>query len=129
MTEPGHIYPGQIYHVCREADWAAALEQGRYDGSEDDRRDGFIHFSTRAQLRESVAKHRAGQQGLVLLEVDPEALGDALTWEPSRGGALFPHLYGPLSPGAVRRSWPLPLGTEGQHVFPDLDALNLEGDS
>lgn len=110
-----------IYHVCPQADWDAALQQGRYQGSEDDRRDGFIHFSTANQLHESVAKHRAGQEGLVLLQVESAALGDALAWEPSRGGALFPHLYGPLLPQAVKRSWPLPLGADGQHVFPDLD--------
>lgn len=111
-----------IYHVCREADWTAALEEGCYAGSEDDRRDGFIHFSTRDQLRSSVAKHRAGQSGLVLLEVDTAALGEALRWEPSRDGALFPHLYASLPTHAVRRRWPLPLDADGQHRFPDLDA-------
>ncbi len=111
-----------IYHVTTWQAWRAAEAAGRYEGSADDRRDGFIHFSARAQLVESVAKHRAGQSGLVLLSVDPAALGEALKWEPSRGGALFPHLYGTLPVGAVRRADDLPLGSDGRHVFPDLDA-------
>lgn len=109
-----------IYHVCRAEDWAAAEAAGAYRGSADDRRDGFIHFSTAAQVIESVAKHRAGQDGLVLLAVEAAALGEALKWEPSRGGQLFPHLYGPLAPAAVRRAVPLPLGEDGRHRFPPL---------
>lgn len=108
-----------IYHMCREAEWAEAATSGRYLGSSQDLVDGFIHFSTAAQVRVSAAKHRAGQAGLVLLCVDAEALGPALKWEASRGGALFPHLYGPLPVAAVRRVDPLPLGDEGLHVFPD----------
>ena len=111
-----------IYHVTTWEAWRAAQAAGRYEGSADDRRDGFIHFSARAQLVESVARHRAGQSGLVLLSVDPDALGDALKWEASRGGALFPHLYGALPVEAVRRADDLPLGADGRHVFPDLDA-------
>lgn len=108
-----------IYHVCLQSDWAEAVTQGAYEGSSDDRRDGFIHFSTAAQLRESVAKHRPGQDGLVLLEVETARLGEHLKWEPSRNGALFPHLHGPLDPAVVRRSWPLPLGQNGSHLFPE----------
>ena len=107
-----------IYHVCKAADWHAAETTGQYTGSADDTRDGFIHFSAAEQLRESVARHRAGQDGLVLLVVDPEALGDALKWEPSRGGALFPHLYGALPATAVVASHDLPLGPDNVHVFP-----------
>ncbi|MDF2096802.1 DUF952 domain-containing protein [Aquibaculum arenosum] len=110
-----------IYHVCRAEDWAAAGANGGYCGSADDLRDGFIHFSTAAQVRESVAKHRAGQEGLVILAVEAEALGNALRWEPSRGGQLFPHLYGPLPPEALRWERPLPLGPDG-HIFPPLEA-------
>ncbi len=88
-----------IYHMCPAEAWAAAVAAGRYDGTEDDRRDGFIHFSTAAQLRESARRHRAGQAGLVLVAVEAARLGDRLRWEASRGGALFPHLYGTLSPG------------------------------
>jgi uncharacterized protein (DUF952 family) len=107
-----------IYHVCKAADWQAAKTAGTYTGSADDTRDGFIHFSGRDQLRESVARHRAGQEGLVLLVVDADRLGDALKWEPSRGGALFPHLYGPLPINAVMAEHDLPLGADNLHVFP-----------
>jgi uncharacterized protein (DUF952 family) len=110
-----------VYHMCREAEWRAAETAGRYDGSSQDAADGFIHFSTAAQVAASAAKHRAGQAGLVLLAVDPEALGADLRWEPSRGGALFPHLYGKLPLAAVRWAVPLPLGADGRHVFPALD--------
>ena len=109
---------GPIYHVCPATAWRAAAP-GTYAGSADDRRDGYIHFSTAAQLRESCAKHRPGQTGLLLLEVRIESLGDALRWEPSRGGALFPHLYGPLPASAVVGETPLPLGPDGHHAFPD----------
>ena len=108
-----------IYHVCPEAAWSAAKASGSYDGSGDDLRDGFVHFSTAAQVRASVAKHRAGQHGLLLLEVDSSGLGPALRWEPARGGDRFPHLYAPLPLAAVRSARPLPVGDDGAHVFPD----------
>jgi uncharacterized protein (DUF952 family) len=107
-----------IYHVCRRDEWQAALATGRYGGSSQDRADGFIHFSTATQVVESVAQHRAGQSGLVLLEVATAPLGAALKWEPSRGGRLFPHLYGDLPADAVVRVADLPLGADGRHVFP-----------
>lgn len=109
-----------IYHMCPAEAWTAALSDGRYDGTEDDRRDGFIHFSTAAQLRESARRHRAGQAGLVLVAVEASQLGDRLRWEPSRGGALFPHLYGPLWPGEASEVVPLPLDPDGEHVFPPM---------
>lgn len=109
-----------IYHICRGDEWAQAEAAGRYGGSSQDRADGFIHFSAADQVEASAAKHRAGQDGLVLLTVDPGALGNALKWEPSRGGALFPHLYGDLPLSAVRRVDALPLGPDGRHVFPPL---------
>ena len=108
-----------IYHVCPADTWAASGASGKYRGTDDDLRDGFIHFSSADQVRESVAKHRAGQDGLVILAVNAAALGEALKWEPSRGGQLFPHLYGPLPPGAVQWARPLPLTPEG-HAFPPL---------
>src|SRR5688572_30193675 len=108
----------RIYHVCRTGEWQAAQAGGSYTGSSQDRADGFIHFSDAAQVVESVARHRAGQDGLTILEVDAPALGAALKWEPSRGGQLFPHLYGPLPVSAVLRSAGLPLGGDGKHVFP-----------
>jgi uncharacterized protein (DUF952 family) len=107
-----------IYHVCKAAEWEAAGRGGRYAGSSQDKADGFIHFSTAEQVVASAAKHRAGQHDLVILEADAAALGPALRWEPSRGGQLFPHLYGPLPVKAVSRAAPLPLGADGHHVFP-----------
>jgi len=109
-----------IYHMCRRDEWEAAEASGFYRGSSQDRADGFIHFSTAAQIRESARKHRAGQTDLLLLAVDPAKLGAALRWEAARSGALFPHLYGPLPLAAVSRAEPLPLGGDGLHVFPPL---------
>ena len=85
-----------------------------------DHADGYIHFSTVDQVRETAAKHFAGQNDLLLVAVDPSPLGAALRYEPSRGGALFPHLYAPLPLTAVRWVKPLPRGADGAHVFPDL---------
>lgn len=110
-----------IYHMAHQADWDAAQATGRYHGSPDDLRDGFIHFSTAAQVERSAAKHRAGQRDLVLLRVDADTLGDGLRWERAASGDLYPHLYGLLPTGAVRRADPLPLGDDGRHVFPELD--------
>ena len=107
-----------IYHICRAEEWQAAQATGSYPGSSQDKADGFMHFSGSAQIIESAAKHRAGQSGLLLLSVDPDALGAALKWEPSRGGQLFPHLYGALPVSAVSSVHELPLGPDGRHVFP-----------
>ncbi len=108
-----------IYHMCRADEWQAAQTSGSYPGSSQDQADGFIHFSTKQQVWTSAAKHRHGQPDILLLAVDASTLGDALKWEPSRGGALFPHLYGPLPVEAVTDVTPLPLGDDGVHVFPD----------
>jgi uncharacterized protein (DUF952 family) len=102
-----------IYHMCLRAEWELAVQSGVYGGSSQDGADGFIHFSTGAQVPESARKHRAGQKDLVLLAVATEALGEALRWESSRGGALFPHLYGVLPISAVRCAVELPLGPDG----------------
>jgi uncharacterized protein (DUF952 family) len=91
----------KIYKVLRGAQWSEAQASGSFAGSPDDARDGFIHFSTAEQLEGTLERHFAGEQNLVVLEVDAAALGDALRWEPSRGGALFPHLYGELPMSAV----------------------------
>jgi uncharacterized protein (DUF952 family) len=107
-----------IYKIVARAAWAAAEAAGRFAGAPVDLADGYIHFSTAAQLRETAAKHFAGQTDLVLVAVEASALGPALKWEPSRGGALFPHLYAPLDPAAVLSVTPLPLGADGRHVFP-----------
>ena len=109
-----------IYHLCRKADWDAALRSGEYRGSADEIRAGFIHFSTAAQVVESAAKHRAGALDLLLLTVAAEGLGAGLRWEKSRGGQMFPHLYGPLKAAAVTRVDALALGPDGRHVFPKL---------
>jgi uncharacterized protein (DUF952 family) len=107
-----------IYHMCRADEWADAQASGSYAGSSQDKADGFIHFSTAEQIVVSAAKHRAGQDNLVLIEVPDAALGDALKWEVSRGGALFPHLYGALDIAKVARHAPLQLGPDGRHAFP-----------
>lgn len=112
--------PRLIYNLCRRPDWQAAEKLGRYDGSADDRRDGFIHFSTAAQVAESAARHRAGVADLVLIVVETERLGAALRWETSRGGQLFPHLYGSLRTIDATAIHDLPLGPDGCHVFPTL---------
>src|SRR5665647_3044555 len=98
-----------IYKICPAALWREAERAGIFRGSEVDLRDGFIHFSTAAQAVETAAKHFAGQSDLVLVQIDSATLGDILKWEPSRGGALFPHLYGDLDPAAVTRVEPLPV--------------------
>ncbi|MDH3579322.1 MAG: DUF952 domain-containing protein [Hyphomicrobiales bacterium] len=108
-----------IYKICERAEWEKARSRGRYAGSGDDIRDGFIHFSTAGQLGETAAKHFAGRENLVLVAVETSSLGNALKWEPSRGGALFPHLYGALDMSAVRSVHPLPLGADGVHRLPE----------
>lgn len=108
-----------IFKICPAVLWREAEAAGRFDGAPVDLADGFIHFSTAAQAPETAAKHFSGQDNLLLIAVDAEALGEALRYEPSRGGDLFPHLYGPLPLSAVRHVAPLPAGPDGVHVFPD----------
>jgi uncharacterized protein (DUF952 family) len=108
-----------LFKICPRPLWAEAERAGAFAGAPVDLRDGYIHFSTAAQLRETAARHFAGQDDLVVVAVDGAALGETLRWEPSRGGDLFPHLYGTLPLTAVRWVRPLPLGPHG-HVFPDL---------
>jgi uncharacterized protein (DUF952 family) len=109
-----------IYKICDQAAWEEAQSAGKYRGSPVDHRDGFIHFSTAAQLPGTAAKHFAGLRGLVLAAVDGATLGADLRWEPSRGGELFPHLYAALPLSAVL--WTLPLADEvdGHRAFPEL---------
>ncbi len=108
-----------IYKICTEELWREAGKAGRFDGAPIDLADGYIHFSTAAQVRETAAKHFAGQTDLVLVAIPTDALGSALKWEVSRGGALFPHLYAPLDPAVVLWAKPLPLEATGPHIFPD----------
>lgn len=109
-----------VYKISPDALWRESEREGAFAGAPVDLQDGFIHLSTGAQIVETAARHFAGQGDLVLIAVDPEALGPALRYERSRGGDLFPHVYGPLPLAAVRWARPLPLGPDGRHVFPEL---------
>jgi uncharacterized protein (DUF952 family) len=113
--------PQIIYKITPEAPWREAEAKGCFTGAPIDVADGFIHFSTATQARETAAKHFAGQTDLLLVAIDPDGLGTALKYEVSRGGALFPHLYGVLEMSAVLWIKPLPLGADGLHVFPALE--------
>ncbi|RWM25653.1 MAG: DUF952 domain-containing protein [Mesorhizobium sp.] len=110
-----------IYKIAPEAMWREAERNGRFTGAPIDIADGFIHFSTAAQVRETAAKHFAGQADLLLIAIEEAKLGDALKYEVSRGGALFPHLYAPLDLDAVLWVKPLPLGADGSHQFSALE--------
>lgn len=107
-----------IYKILTAPQWADLKAAGEMPGAPVDVADGFVHFSTAAQVGETAAKHFAGHEGLWLLALEADTLGEALKWEPSRGGDLFPHLHGPLRHADVVRSWPLPVGSDG-HRFPD----------
>jgi uncharacterized protein (DUF952 family) len=110
-----------IYKICDSTLWCEAERAGVFAGAPVDHADGFIHFSTAAQVAETAARHFAGKEDLLLLAVDAAVLGPALRYEPSRGGQLFPHLYGTLPLTAVRWVRLLPLGANGRHVFPELE--------
>lgn len=110
-----------IYKIFRADEWADLQARGETAGAPIDVADGYVHFSTAAQAGETAAKHFAGVSGLVLLTLEADDLGAALKWEPSRGGALFPHLYRPLRLSDVQASAPLPL-VDGVHQLPDFPA-------
>lgn len=107
-----------VYKICDKEEWAAASQAGRYRGSADDRRDGFIHLSTAGQVAGTLAKHFAGRRDLLLIAFEAADLGDGLRWETSRGGDRFPHLYGDLLPERARSVVPLDLGGDGRHLLP-----------
>lgn len=111
-----------IYKICPKAMWSDAQATGVFAGAPVDLADGYIHFSTAEQARETAAKHFSGQSDLVLVAVNSETFGEALKWEPSRGGALFPHLYAPLETSRAIWVKPLPLADDGTHVFPEMKA-------
>jgi len=111
-----------IYKIVPASLWRQARAAGIFDGAPVDHADGFIHFSTAAQASETAARHFAGQEDLLLIAVDGDALGDKLVYEPSRGGDLFPHLYAALPLAAVLWEKPLPLGPDGLHLFPEMTA-------
>jgi len=108
-----------IYKIFRAAEWQAMQVAGESAGAPIDLVDGYIHFSTAAQVAETAAKYFAGVEGLVLLALDGDGLGPVLCWESARGGALFPHLYRGLRMQDVLWSRPLPL-VHGVHVLPAL---------
>lgn len=108
-----------IYKIFRADEWAELQSQSVTKGAPIDIADGYVHFSTAEQARETAAKHFAGEDGLILLALDSDALGDDLKWEPSRGGALFPHLYRELRLSDVLWDKTLPI-VDGIHQFPEL---------
>lgn len=107
------------FKIVTAADWTLIRRTGAYAGSPVDRRDGYIHLSTADQLAETAARHYAGQDALMLLEVDLDPHGPAVVWEPSRGGALFPHIYGELRGDSVRGARPFSVSADGVMRFGD----------
>ena len=118
-TRPGNLIVPLIYKISPRALWQEAETRGRFTGAPVDVADGFIHFSTAAQVAETAARHFAGQDDLLLVAVEGDRLGDALRYEASRGGDLFPHLYGDLPLSAVVSVEEMPLGPDGRHSFPE----------
>jgi uncharacterized protein (DUF952 family) len=111
-----------VFKILANAEWRAAESDGIFGGAAADRADGYIHLSTAEQAPETAAKWFAGRDDLTLVAIDAASLGAALVWEPSRGGALFPHLYADLPLSAVVWSRPLPLGRDGGHDLGRLEA-------
>ena len=107
------------YKILTSDDWRRMVAEGRYEGSAVDLADGYIHMSTADQLAETARRHYAGQADLMLLTVDLGGLDDALVWEPSRGGALFPHLYAPLPVAAVTTGRAFAVAEDGTMRFED----------
>ena len=107
-----------LYKIMSKQEWKTAQAQGIYEGSEVDRRDGFIHLSAAHQVRATAQKHFSGKADLVLISIREENLGPSLKWEASRGGDLFPHIYGALKLDAISEVIPLPLAN-GIHQFPE----------
>ena len=110
-----------VYKICEQALWRAAEAGEHFHGTDADERDGFIHFSTAAQLAGTLATHYAQKTDLILVAVDADALAMTLVWERSRGGDMFPHLYAPLPLSAVRWARPLPEEIDGRRVLPELE--------
>ncbi len=113
MAEP-------IYKIASQTEWAAARDAVELKGTPVDIKDGYIHFSTAAQLAETLARHYEGRSGLVLATIDPDRLPTALKWEPSRGGDLFPHLYAPLPMSAVIAERALDARPDGGFDLPEI---------
>lgn len=117
-AQRGITLPMLIYKIFRRPEWDAFRAAGQTAGAPVDLADGYIHFSAAPQLAETAAKYFADTSDLVLVAFDADALGEALKWEPSRGGALFPHLYRNLRLEEVVWDKSLPLGATG-HIFPE----------
>ena len=109
-----------IYKICPAALWNEAVAKGIFTGAPIDHTDGYIHFSDAEQARETAAKYFHGQADLLLIALEDAQFGDKMKWEASRGGALFPHLYGTFSPADALWVKPLPLNADGSHMFPEL---------
>lgn len=109
--------PDVAWKILSVADWKLMLAEGRYEGSSVDLADGYIHLSAADQLEATAAKHYAGKMDLMLVEVDLTVLADDVVWEPSRGGALFPHIYGVLPVSATRNPRPLSVSADGQMIL------------
>lgn len=118
--ETGETHMATIYKIVSADLWRAAEKAGLFTGAGIDIQDGYIHLSTAAQAKRTAELYFHGQQGLLLVAADGAELGDALKYEPSRGGDLFPHLYGHLPLEAVLWAKPLPLDAAGDHIFPEL---------
>ena len=109
-----------VYKIVSKEIWQSAEARGLFEGASIDLTDGFIHLSTAAQAKRTAELFFKGVEGLLLVAVDADALGDKLVFEPSRDNDLFPHLYGSLPMGAVLWAKPLPVGADGLHIFPEL---------
>lgn len=120
MPTPAPDLNRVVYKICPRAAWDEACRAGHYSGSADDLRDGYIHLSAQHQVAATAAKYFRGQDGLVLVSIATAPLGAALVWEPSRGGDLFPHLYGPLPASAAVAVTPVPLDGNGVPVLPEI---------
>lgn len=111
-------HPHIVYKILGAQDWRDAVSRGHFEGSADDHRDGFIHLSAPDQLAGTAAKYFKGRADLVLVGFEAAQFGAALRWEPSRGGALFPHLYGPLDASAATSVTALALDAAGIPIIP-----------
>lgn len=120
VCEARNTMSGIIYKIVSADLWQAAENNGIFDGAGIDLADGYIHFSTAAQARRTAELYFHGHQNLLLVAVDGASLGEALKYEASRGGDLFPHLYGPLPLTSVLSVRPLPLDADGNHIFPEM---------
>ena len=112
----------RIYKILKRAEWEAAVRAGRFDGAAIDLADGYIHLSTAAQAQETARRYFSGQTGLVLVRLDAAKLGAAVRWEPSRGGDLFPHIYGSIDPALVEAVTDIELDADGTPRLADLPA-------